>query len=163
MKATGNCPCPMTPGILKQSWCSSPSHLSHPVPHSLGWAAGFTSVVAHSCTQGSLGPCMLAWRQGVPQSRCAGVQSAGYLSTQREKSKADEAIPGPGMERRRPCSSTQLLPPGPPPSRQLMNGPAPPHLARFHLLRKSFSDAQGRAHPFSRGLLSGCSCHCRNI
>lgn len=78
-----------------------------PGPHSLGWAAGFTSAGAHSCTQGSPGPCMLAWRQGVPQSRYAGVQSAGYLSIQREKSKSDEAIPGLWMK---PWSFTQLLP-----------------------------------------------------
>ena len=98
--------------------------------------AGFTSAGAHSCTQGSLGPCMLAWRQGVPQSRCAGVQSAGYLSIQKEKRKPDEAIPGAGMKR----MSHDLSHSCSPPTHELP--PTPPHLARNGLPGETFLTLQ---------------------
>lgn len=141
------------PGALRQ-FCKLVT-LPPPTRSSLTWMdAGFTSAGAHSCTQGSLGPCMLAWRQGVPRSWCAGVQSAGYLSIRKEKRKPDEAIQVLGRGGRavifHSCS---------PPAHELP--PAPPHLARSHLPRGNLPDAPRQ--PVSSGLLSlfsVCSSYC---
>lgn len=133
------------PGALRQFQYSVTLLPLPPRPHSLAWAAGFTSAGARSCTQGSLGPCMLAWRQGVPQSRCAGVQSAGFLSNQKEI-KPDEAVPRRWDEKDEAMVLTAAPPWATPPHLLMKCCPPFPTLPGFISFRKGFLMLQDRVN-----------------